>query len=122
MRVARWNPKAGDTIIYKNAMERLAKAAEAVANSARQRCPVGIDKKASGKDWTERKAGSLKKSIRVVRLYEDTARNVRVYAGSRKVYYARWVEQGTVKMKAKPFLRPAFHATKPQINAIVQGG
>jgi HK97 gp10 family phage protein len=38
--------------------------------------------------------------------------DVRVYAGSEKAYYARFVEHGTIKMKAKPFLRPAAAGAK----------
>ncbi len=75
----------------------------------------------SGKDWTAREAGALKKTIRVVRLKGDTRRNVRVYAGNREVYYARFVEYGTVKMKAKPFLRPALNASKAKIQTILRG-
>jgi HK97 gp10 family phage protein len=32
------------------------------------------------------------------------------------------VEFGTVKMKAKPFLRPALNAAKPQIQSILRNG
>ena len=31
---------------------------------------------------------------------------------SQDAYYARWVEYGTSKMAARPFLRPAFECTK----------
>jgi len=33
-------------------------------------------------------------------------------SGGRNAYYWRWVEFGTVKMTAKPFLRPAFEVKK----------
>jgi hypothetical protein len=32
------------------------------------------------------------------------------------------VEKGTVKMKAKPFLRPALNASKGQIMSIMENG
>ena len=124
MRVSKWNPKIADEEIIGNAMNRLQAAAEVVAEDARRRVPIGKSRPGTkgGKDWTAREAGALRKSIRVVRLYGDPKRNVRVYAGSRKVFYARFVEYGTVKMRAKPFLRPAFNANKSRIKSILKGG
>ena len=92
-------------------MDRLEKAAEVIAEDARRRVP---------KD-----SGKLERSIRVVRLRGDTRRNIRVYAGNRTkggAYYAHMVEYGTVKMKKKPFLRPALNASKGQIQTILRGG
>ena len=125
MRVANWNPKAGDKEIMGNAMDRLEKAANVVAEKARQKCPVGNDRE--GKGWSIRQSGTLKDSIRVVRLRGDAKRNVRVYAGERNshyltAYYARFVEYGTVKMKAKPFLRPALNSSKAEIKNILENG
>lgn len=124
MRVSNWNPKAGDKEIMGNAMDRLEKAAQVVANDARRRVPVGVSRPGTkgGKDWTAREAGALKKSIRVVRLHGDPKRNVRVYAGNREVFYARFVETGTVKMKAKPYLRPALNSSKAEIKRILENG
>jgi HK97 gp10 family phage protein len=123
MRVANWNPKVGDKEIFGNAMDRLQKAAEVVASNAKARCPVGknVSGKVGGKDWTARESGALKASIRVVLLYGDDKRNIRLYAGSRKVFYARFVEYGTTKMSAKPFLRPALNSSRSQIKSIIEG-
>ncbi len=124
MRISNWNPKIADAEIKGNAMDRLQIAGEVVANNARQRVPIGKSRPGAkgGKDWTAREAGALKRSIRVVRLHGDPKRNVRIYAGSRAVFYARFVEYGTVKMPAKPFLRPALNASKARIKSILQGG
>lgn len=124
MRIAAWNPKAGDREIMGNAMDRLERAGEVVANAARQRVPVGVSRPGTkgGNDWTARESGALKKSIRVVRLHGDPKRNVRVYAGNREVFYARFVETGTVKMKAKPYLRPALNSSKAEIKRILENG
>jgi len=111
MRVSGWNPQKFDGEIITAGMDRLEKAAEVVANDARRRVPVA--------------SGKLKSSIRVVRLKGDTRRNIRVYAGNRTkggAYYAHMVERGTVKMKAKPFLRPALNASKAQIQSILRNG
>ncbi len=115
MRVASWNPKEADERLRGNVMERLQAIGEKVAQDARGRVPVGKDVPQGKGKWSKREAGALKKSIRVVRLHGDPKMNVRVYAGNREVYYARFVEYGTVKMKAKPFLRPALNAAKKDL-------
>jgi len=121
MRVENWYPEKITAEIEKKAMDRLEKAAESVASRARGLVPVGKDVAGKGK-WSKREAGALKKSIRVVRLKGDPKMNVRVYAGNRDVFYARFVEYGTVKMKARPFLRPALNASKASIKATVENG
>lgn len=123
MRVSNWNPKRFDGEIIAASMDRLEKAAEVVAEEARRRVPVGQGrlKGKRGKDWSAREAGALKKTIRTVRLRNDERRNVRVYAGNREVYYARFVEYGTVKMKARPYMRPALNASKTRIQTILRG-
>ena len=120
-----WNPQGPITAeIEKAAMDRLERAGEVVAASARQKVPIGKarDPYKTGKEWTARKAGALRDSIRVTRLKDDAKQNIRVYAGNKEVYYARFVEYGTVKMKAKPYLRPALNGAKGQIMAIMEGG
>ena len=120
-RVARWNPQIADNGIYNNAMDRLEAAGNAVAEKARSKCPVGTISRPmyktgiyAGKYWTQRDAGALKKSIRVVRKYGDPLHNVWVIAGNHKVYYAQIVEFYT------PFLRPALRGTKSEIKRIIK--
>lgn len=114
MRVANWNPGPITAEIEKKAMDRLETAAGYVMGSARQKVPVD--------------SGNLRSSIRVTRLKGDPKLNVRVYAGNRKrrgeggAFYAHMVEFGTVKMPAKPFLRPAFNECRGRIRGIVQNG
>jgi len=112
---AKWNPIGPITAaIEKKAMDRLETAAGLVA--ARARMLVPVDK------------GNLKESIRVTRLKGDPKLNVRVYAGNRKrraeggAFYAHMIEYGTVKLKAKPFLRPALNAVKGRVKGIVENG
>ncbi len=116
MRLANWNPDLASDQEVKNAMDILEMAAEAVADKARSLVPVGKDIAQGKGKWSKREAGALKKSIRVVRLKGDPKLNIRVYAGSREVFYARFPEYGTVKMLAKPYLRPSMGAAKPIIN------
>ncbi len=120
MRVSNWNPQRFDGEIMSAGMDRLEKAAGIIAEDARRRVPVGKSVIGKGK-WSSRESGALKRSIRVVRLRDSKARNIRIYAGNREVYYARWVEYGTVKMKARPFLRPALNVSKSKIQNILRG-
>ncbi|HUU40987.1 MAG TPA: HK97 gp10 family phage protein [Desulfatiglandales bacterium] len=122
-RIAFWNPKIADKEVLPNAMKRLEKAGEVVAEKARAKCPVGtvsrpMYKKGryAGQFWTARDAGALKKSIRVVRKYDDKNRNIRVYAGTKKAYYAQIVEYYT------PYLRPALNASKYRIKKVLENG
>lgn len=106
MRVSNWKPQRFDGEIMTASMDRLERCAEVIATDARRRVRV--------------RSGDLQKTIRVVRLRGDPKRNVRVYAGSRKSFQARWGEYGTSKMKAWPFLRPALNASKSKIQDILR--
>ena len=66
-----------------------------------------------------RVAGSLKASIRKV---EKTSRpgNIRVYAGAKKTFYARFVEYGTSHSPKQPFMRPSFQAIKGTAQARIE--
>ena len=111
MRIANWHPEVITADVEKKAMDRLEEAGEFVADRARQKVPV--------------LSGKLRDSIRVTRLKGDPKQNIRVYAGSRQkggAFYAHMVEYGTVKMPAKPFLRPALNECKGRIRRIVQNG
>lgn len=111
MRVANWHPEIITAEVEKKAMDRLETAAGYVMGLARQKVPID--------------SGKLRESIRVVRLKGDPKQNIRVYAGNREkkgAFYAHMVEFGTVKMPAKPFLRPALNECKGRIRGIVQNG
>ena len=114
MRVVDWHPETITAEIEKKAMDRLEAAANVVRDRARQKVKVDT--------------GALRNSLRVRRLKGDPKLDVRVYAGNRKkrveggAFYAHMVEFGTVKMPAKPFLRPALNECKGQIRGIVQNG
>jgi HK97 gp10 family phage protein len=110
-RVENWAPGKITAELEKTAMDRLYKAGEEVADIARRLVPV--------------QTGKLRDSIRVTRLRGDPKLNIRVYAGSREkggAFYAHMVEYGTVKMRAKPFLRPALNQLKGQIQEIMEKG
>ena len=121
MKLVNWNPDLASAEVEREIMDGLERVGEKVASAAKQKVPVGVDRKpyGTGKEWTARRAGALRDSIRVVRLKGDPKMNIRVYAGSEKVYYGRFVEYGTVKMKARPFLRPSLNQFKPLIAEII---
>jgi len=103
----------------------LRKVGRMVSRDAKNLCPVGIETRGTqkkgqskGQTWTERMPGSLKKSIR----YRVTKKgSVQVLAGNRDVYYARFVEFGTSKTIAQPFLRPALHKNQNAIVEVFEG-
>ncbi len=124
-----WHPELASEEMTHKAMNRLEKAGELVRDKARLMCRPGEARPPykNGKAWTARMPGTLSKSIRVVRLKGDPKLDVRIYAGARKsdrltAYYAHMVEFGTVKMRARPFLRPALNMSKGQIKRIMENG
>ena len=133
MRVENWNPNKFDQEIENISMSRLVEAAEVVAKKARKNLhpkhnisrPVYKTGKDKGKIWTSRDAGRLKKSIRVVRKKTKSGKafarkqNVRVYAGHYTAYYVYWVEYGSSKAPAQPFLRPAFYSSMSKMKSII---
>ena len=64
-------------------------------------------------------AGSLKDTVRKV---EKGSRpgNIRVYAGNHTRFYARFVEYGTSKARAQPFMRPSFQVFKSTMQARIE--
>lgn len=99
-------------------------------NKARQLAPVGDEERGpsgtgivrgrgraqyagGGEDWTSRTPGTLRDSILSRVVVVDDGYTVLGYlkAGAEgsegKAFYARFVELGTKKMAARPFLRPA---------------
>jgi len=127
MRVENFNPNKFDETFESVAVERLVEAANVVAGSARQKCPVGTISRPiyktgpyAGQSWTARDAGQLKRSIRVTQRKSKSGKpltkkkNVRVYAGHFLAYYAKIVEFG-----GKAFMRPALNSSISEIKQII---
>ena len=106
-------------------MGALRAAGQTIRKDAMARAPI------LQKPDPRRRAGTIKKNISVRRVKGKTAVYVGVFGASRKKiaafkaagggkgannpedpYYWKWVEFGTKKMAARPFLRPAFEAQK----------
>lgn len=116
-----WHDKELIANIQTTTKANLRKIGQTVSRKAKANCPVGVDIKGTaesgtskGQTWTERTPGSLKKSIRY-RVSRGKKLSVQVIAGNKNVFYAPFVEFGTSKMLARPFLRPALESSKMEI-------
>ena len=111
--------------VSNNAQENLKKAGKVVRNEAKRLCPVGTLAREGGQYWQSRTPGSLKKSIRYS--FRKKTKSVRIIAGNRKVFYARFVEFGTKYTKDipgshTPFLQPAMENKKGDVLKIIKNG
>ncbi len=146
MRVENWNAKEVFAQIGALAEENANIVMDEVVADAKARCPVGkivrVGKwsgqrlisftpktgRNKGKPvsftaekvWLGRQPGDLRATIR--RVNKKGSGNIRVYAGSYKIFWAHLVERGSVHWPAHAFLRPAFHVKKGQILDRIKNG
>lgn len=126
MRIESFNPNRYDQEFENVAIERLVEAAEVVKAAIKRRTPVGTTSRPiyrtgpyAGAFWTARDEGQLKRSVRVVRRKTKSGkafskkRNIRIYCGHAKAYYAKMVEFYT------PFMRPGFESVVGQVREII---
>ena len=101
-----------DTLFAKEVDER---AAKNMTRQARDLCPVGnVIVKSSGATWKSRSPGTLKRSIKAYKSKFKDGGWI-VMAGDSDAFYARFVELGTRKKGARPFLRSAKHIEEKKI-------
>lgn len=131
MRLDSWREGEIFNEITETALKNANNVMDDVVKLARSLCPVGTISRPGGwssanvaftpktgenkgkpvsfqteKRWMGREPGDLRNTIRRVNKRESG--NIRVYAGSFKIYWAFMVERGTIKTRPQPFLRPAF--------------
>ncbi len=131
MRIASWREGEVFNEITEAALGNANAVMDDVVAAAKAACPVGTISRPGGwssanvsftpktgrnrgklvrfdteKRWMGREPGDLKGTIR--RVNKRDSGNIRVYAGSYKIYWAFMVERGTVKTRRQPFLRPAL--------------
>lgn len=117
-----------DGQIGKSCMDRMRAACGEIQLQAILKCKVGtINRPAVGPAWTEREAGAMRRTIRVVEKNGENGlvgRDVRVYVGNYKTWYAVQMEYGRGGWKggARPFLRPAMQSSKSKVQAILESG
>jgi len=98
------------------------KGAEVVLEEARKLAPVSVDGQKYGKH--RHAPGNLRDSLKVRKPRSNTKRTKRkatatVGMDHKLAFYAPYVELGTKKMKARPFLRPAIDRHKKRISQAV---
>ena len=101
-----------------------------IAADAKRRVPVDtgtlkqniITSRISAKDRRATGQDGVEVTVRAkARKYKDSARNRKAgkvggsYNDYGALYYARFLEFGTSKMSARPFLTPAFESVKPEL-------
>lgn len=131
MRLDSWREGEIFNEITETALKNANNVMDDVVKLARSLCPVGTISRPGGwssanvaftpktrknkgkpvsfqteKRWMGREPGDMRNTIRRVNKRESG--NIRVYAGSFKIYWAFMVERGTIKTRPQPFLRPAF--------------
>lgn len=149
MRVVGWNAPQMFKEVEDNVIEAANELMDDMADNARRMCPVGTMtkegtwKKATlsfiptrrrgrkiplakrqrvtfeAQQYSGRYPGQLRDTIRRVNKY-DRPGSIRVIAGNRSSGYARFLEFGTAKMRARPFMRPAFQQLKRDLIARIQ--
>jgi HK97 gp10 family phage protein len=83
--------------------EAIMKPAMVIRDEAKDLCPV-----VTGKLRDSLFAAPIKSKIGAI-------------VGTKGVYYAQWVEKGTVKTNAHPYFRPAMNATRPLFTNMIAG-
>jgi len=97
-----------------------AEAAEPIAAKARSLIPVGVDKHRTYKG-REVQPGFAKANVRVKATLSKDKKTASAAVGVQpEAFYAvQFVELGTSKMAAQPWLRPAYAATRQQQQSIL---
>ncbi len=101
-------------------LKAAAEAAEPIAQRARSLIPVGVDKHRTYKG-REVQPGFAKANIRVKATFnkDKTVASAAVGVQPEAFYAVQFVELGTSKMAAQPWLRPAYAATRQQQQSIL---
>lgn len=101
-------------------LKAAAEAAEPIAQRARALIPVGVDAHRTYKG-REVQPGFARASIRVKTVLnkDGTAAMAMVGVAPEAFYAVQFVELGTSKMAAQPWLRPAYAAAKQQQQSVL---
>jgi len=134
-RMVNWNPERKIPEFRKVGMKRLIASAEVVRMNAIYKLQGLIQESykehgeyktgdSAGRHWTVRHYRSMVHTIRVVTKKDSESRDVRIYAGNRKTWWALQMEYGNAGWKGgrKSFLRPAIRSSIPQIKIIIESG
>lgn len=120
-----------DEWIAEASMERMEKVAETIRDESKRilksKVKGNINRPAKGPVWTERKAGAMVETIRVVKKKGQSGlkdRNIWVMAGNFKTWWAAQMEYGRGGWKggAKSFLRPGMRSAESKAKTILESG
>lgn len=129
-----WNDKAFIAECVNVGMDRLVQGAKAIRDDARRilksklrgdvNRPVYRKGPYAGQIYTERRAGEMVDTIRVFRKQDSSAREVRIYMGNYKVWWATQMEYGRGGWRggARPCLRPALRNTGNTFKPVFESG
>lgn len=129
-RMVNFNLEQHDQQFMRAGLDRMEKAAAVIQMQAILKCKKSYDNRRpvyktgayAGKVYTARDMDIMAKTIRVVR--RDDKKDVRVYVGNFKTWWAVQMEfgRGAWKGGPKPFLRPAVAASRSRIKVILESG
>lgn len=97
----------------------LAKSADEIAAMARRLVPVDSGALRESIGWTY---GRAPKGSLVLARGGVEGLTVTVFAGNDKEFYARWVEFGTVNMRAQPYFFPSYRANRRRARSRISRG
>ena len=129
-----WNTAAFEAECGKIGMDRLEAGAKAVRDDARRilksklkgdvNRPVYRKGPYKGQIYTERRAGEMVNTIRVVRKKGSSEREVRIYMGNFAVWWALQMEYGRGGWKggARPCLRTAMNNAGNTFKVVFESG
>lgn len=135
MSEVKWNMDEFSLACIGATMGRLEKAADAVRDEAkrtlaqktkhqwREHGPYKTGKNAN-QPWTERYYDKMKETLRVVRKNNPAVRNVRIYMGNWKTWWAIQMEYGHGNWKggARACLRPALKTASSAMKNAMENG
>lgn len=129
-RMVNFNLERHDQQFMRAGLNRMEKAAAVIQMNAilkivksyENRRPAYKTGAYAGRIYTARDMDIMAKTIRVVR--RDDKKDVRVYVGNFKTWWAVQMEYGRGAWKGgpKPFLRPAVAASRGRIKVILESG
>lgn len=101
-------------LVERRGREAMEKSADEIVAMMKRLCPVDEGDLRDSIGWTW---GDAPKGSAVIAQSDPRPGNVRltIYAGSAKAFHARWVEFGTVKMRAHPFFFTSYRALRKRV-------
>ncbi|WP_196258570.1 HK97-gp10 family putative phage morphogenesis protein [Pelagibacterium limicola] len=102
--------------VAKELRREMEKSAQEIVNMARRLVPVDEGDLRDSIGWTWGNAPEGAMTLGEVRGGRGKGNlRITIYAGNSKAFWARWVEFGTKKMRARPYFFPSYRANKKRM-------